>query len=113
MKCWIDLDWQEVPNDKTIGHREAWKEPQIFYFYFFVFDVVCCVQVMDFGFAFFIVWAVLGADRLELYTTFGRYAFGGVRMCSIRRIFCGKEAKLQVLHLFWSITFFCSVLQCF
>ncbi len=68
------------------------------------------MQVMDFGFAFFIVWAVLGANRLELCTTFGRHAFGGVRMCSIRRSFCGKEAKFQVMHLFWwSMTFFCLV----
>jgi hypothetical protein len=62
MKCYIDLDRQEVPKDKTVGHCEAWREPQIFHFYFSIFDVVCCLQVMDFGFAFFIVWLVLGAD---------------------------------------------------
>ncbi len=30
---------------------------------------------MDFDFAFFIVWAVLGGKQLELCTTFGCYAF--------------------------------------
>jgi hypothetical protein len=63
-----------------VGHCEAWRESQIFRFYFSIFDVVCCLQVMDFGFAFFLVWVVLGADRLELCTTFGCYAFGGVWM---------------------------------
>jgi hypothetical protein len=65
---------------------------------------------MDFGFAFFIVWAMLGVDRLELCTTFGCYALGGVWMCSIRRSFCDEEAKFWAMHLFWwNITFFCSV----
>jgi hypothetical protein len=65
---------------------------------------------MDFGFAFFIVWAMLGADQLELCTTFGRYAFGGMQKCNIRMSFCGEVTKFRVMHLFWwSITFFCSV----
>jgi len=55
---------------------------------------------MDFDFAFFIVWAALGGKRLELCTTFGHCAFRGVRMCNIRRSFCGKEVKFWVMHLF-------------
>jgi hypothetical protein len=28
------------------------------------------------------------------------YAFGGTQMCNIRKSFCGKEAKFQVMHFF-------------
>jgi hypothetical protein len=85
---------------------------QDFQSFFSIFDVVCCLLVMDFGFAFFIVWVALSVDWLEFYAIFWGYAFGGVWMCSIRRSFYGRQVKFWVMHLFWwSITFFW--LDCF
>ncbi len=67
-----------MPKQKTICNYETWSKPQYFHFCFvFVFDVVCYLQIMDFGLHFSQFGQHLAMINLFFVQLLGHISFGG------------------------------------